>query len=211
MLSMMIQTEHGMALTLSLNFKGSCLLMENQNKPSVGVFCSAKNQIPHPFLEFAYQFGHFLGHKGFRTVYGGGNTGMMGQLAQGVYSANGDIFAITTQRFKEKEGFSEAYGKNIVCETLNERKNLLIENSDILCFLPGGFGTLDELMAGIYYNSEAKSPKPIIIADILNYFSPFLNWLEEISNLNAINKPAEHFCIARSMYDLEKILALPNS
>ena len=184
--------------------------MKNQSKASIGVFCSSRNEIPAPFLEFAFQFGEFLGKKGFRTIYGGGNTGMMRHLAEGVYSANGDIFAITTDFYKEKEGLSETFGKNIICKTLSDRKKLLIEKSDILCFLPGGFGTLDELMAGIHYNSEAKSPKSIIIADIMDYFSPFLNWLEEISNMNAIDKPSDHFCIARSIHDIEKILVLPN-
>jgi uncharacterized protein (TIGR00730 family) len=185
--------------------------MNNQSKASIGVFCSSRNQIPAPFLEFAYQFGNFLGQKGFQTIYGGRNTGMMRQLREGVYSANGDICAITTNYYKETEGLSKTFGKNIVCENVNERKKLLIEKSDILCYLPGGFGTLDELMAGIHYNSEAKHPKSIIIADFMDYFSPFLNWLEEISNINAINKPSDHFCIARSLHDLEKILVLPNS
>jgi uncharacterized protein (TIGR00730 family) len=184
--------------------------MQNQSKASIGVFCSSKNQIPPPFLEFAYEFGQFIGQKGFQTIYGGGNTGMMKRLAEGVYSAKGDIFAITTKYLKKTEGLNEILGNILICETLSERKKILIEKSDILCFLPGGFGTLDELMASILYNNESTVPKSIIIVDILNYFSPFLNWLEEISVLNTINKPSDQFCIARSMNDLERILVLPN-
>lgn len=60
------------------------------------------------------------------------------------------------------------------------------------------------------YNNETNEPKTIIIADIMEFFSPFLNWLEEISNINAIKKPSEIFCIARSLHDLKKILTLPN-
>lgn len=186
------------------------ILMKSKYKASVGVFGSSQNEFPTPFLEFAYQFGHFLGKKGFQTVYDGSNKGLIPQLAKGIYSTNGELLAITMKQQKETEVLDKTFSKNIICETLNERKKLLIEKSDILCYLPGGFGTLDNLIAGIYYNNEAKFPKPIIVIDIMGYFAPFLNWLEDISNINAIHKPSDHFCIARSIDDLEKILVLPN-
>ena len=185
-------------------------LMENSFNASIGVFCSSKPNIPKHFLDFSFQLGEFLAKNNLRAVYGGGNTGMMQQLAKGVYSANGNILAITTQFFIHKEGLSEHSGNHVICDNILERKKLLIESSDLLCYLPGGFGTLDELMTAIMQNNESTKTKPIIIVDIMNYYSPFLNWLEQLSFMNAIDKPSEQFSIARSMNDIAKIL-LPSN
>ncbi|KAB8031787.1 TIGR00730 family Rossman fold protein [Fluviispira multicolorata] len=180
--------------------------MKILKKPSIGVFCSAKNNIPNDFLNFAYKFGSFLGKNNFKTVYGGGNQGMMKKLAEGVCSEKGDILGIITLEFIKREGNFENLNDKIICESLDERKKLLISHSDVLCVLPGGFGSLDELFTAIQFNNLNSPRKTLIIVDYLNFYAPLLNWLEDISNINIIEKPANHFCIARSLHDIEKLL-----
>lgn len=78
--------------------------MIKSHKNTVGVFCSAKKEMPQIFLDFAYQFGEFLAQNNFNTVYGGGNSGLMQKLAEGVLAHNGDILGISTKYYQESEG-----------------------------------------------------------------------------------------------------------
>ncbi|WP_186645707.1 LOG family protein [Fluviispira vulneris] len=175
-------------------------------KSSIGVFCSAKNNIPDEFLKFAFNFGAFLAKNNFKIVYGGGNQGMMRQVAEGAIAENGEICGIITNEFIKKEGNFEKLSENLICETLEERKKLLISHSDVLCILPGGFGSLDEFLTTIQFNARNTPQKTVIIIDFLDFYAPFLNWLEDISNINMIDKPSNYFCIARTIQDVEKLL-----
>ncbi|APJ04393.1 LOG family protein [Silvanigrella aquatica] len=161
--------------------------MKIYNSPSIGVICSTQNEIPLPFLNLAFELGQFLSQKGFKIKIADHNSGMVQQLCEGVFSKNGNMNFMSTP-----------YEKNRTTE--------LIQKSDLFIILPGGYEVLEKLITLINYNKETNPPKPIVVLDYMNYFSPFLNWLEDIANINAIQKPSESFCIARMISDLEKIL-----
>lgn len=167
--------------------------MTVQMHPSIGIFCSSKTEAPKPFLEFAFNFGSFLGKKKFNTICFKNNSAICSALIEGVES---------------NQGFFKAIHSDTAKITQNK---LIFENSDVLCFLPGGFNTLNDLLFFIDLNKTINNKKTIIIIDIMNYYSNLLNWFEEISLINMIYPPSELFCIARSMHDLEHFFNLSNS
>jgi len=164
------------------------IIMVFLTQPSIGIICSSKMEVPKPLTDFAFEFGNLLGTLHFNVIYNENNSGLIEALKNGVINAKGDLNSLN---------------KNI---SKTKKSQFIYENSDILCILPGSLDTLSEFIKFININKNSNTKKTIIIVDILNYFSNLLNWFEEISLINMTESPAEMFCIARSISDLEKFL-----
>lgn len=146
----------------------------------VCVYCSSSNNIPEHFFAAARALGAGMARAGWTLVYGGGSVGLMGAVAQAVQQGGGRVVGIIPQALLDREvGFLEA-DELIVTTTMRERKRLMDESADVFVTLPGGFGTLEELLEIMTLRQLAYHDKPIVIVNLDGYFDPLLEQFDRI-------------------------------
>ena len=126
------------------------------------------------YAEAARAFGAALAGRGLGVVYGGGRVGLMGAVADAALAAGGDVVGVIPQALVERElahgGLTELH----VVGSLHERKALMAELADGFVALPGGFGTLDELLEQLTWSQLGLHAKPIGLLDVEGYWRPLI-------------------------------------
>ena len=146
---------------------------------TVCVFCGSKPGNNIQYLKLANALGKKLAERNLNVIYGGGNSGLMGALAEGVLAKNGSLVSVIPKLFKDKmDGIKSK--KEIITEDLFDRKKIMIKDSDIFIALPGGFGTLDEVFELIALNQLSLINKKIIILDINNFWYSLKNLIKDL-------------------------------
>lgn len=150
----------------------------------VCVYCASSDDVPALYIEAAYTFGEGLARRGWPLVYGGGSIGLMGTVARAVHSSGGRVIGVIPQTLLEREvGYREA-DELIVTGTLRERKQIMDDRADAFAALPGGFGTLEELLEIMTLRMLGYHTKPIVIVNVGGYFDPLLAQFERIFTQN---------------------------
>ncbi|NTW69973.1 MAG: TIGR00730 family Rossman fold protein [Chlorobiaceae bacterium] len=174
---------------------------------TVTAYCSSSNQAPGEYFTAAEALGRALAKNGIGLVFGGGRVGLMGCIADAVLENGGRVKGIIPRFLEEREvahyGLSELH----VVETMHERKMKLAEWGDAYLVLPGGFGTIDELMEVITWKHLGHHQKPIILLNINGFWEPLLNFFERIANEHMI--PEEHgkqYSVCDTVEDALKLL-----
>jgi uncharacterized protein (TIGR00730 family) len=138
------------------------------------VYCSSSNDIAPSYFDAARALGTALAQHGWPLVYGGGSVGLMGALAEAVQGAGGTVIGIIPQALLDREvGYLKA-DELIVTTTMRERKRLMDERADAFVTLPGGFGTLEELLEIITLKQLHYHEKPIIIVNVNGFYDALL-------------------------------------
>lgn len=148
---------------------------------SVCVFCGARPGLDPAFTQAATQTGTMLAHAGWRLVYGAGDIGLMGAVAEAAAAAGGARLGVIPQHLIAREA---AHGSGpreaIVTETMHERKKVMFANSDAIVVLPGGAGTLDEFFEVLTWAQIGLHGKPIVLVDVQGYWSPLVALIEQV-------------------------------
>jgi len=110
------------------------------------VYCGSSPGNDPAFMAAARQFGHHLAENGIGLVYGGGSTGLMGMLAQAVCEKGGEVLGVIPEFLKQRELLFKGAHEVIVTRDMHERKRIMFERADAFVALPGGIGTLEELV-----------------------------------------------------------------
>ena len=147
---------------------------------SVCVFCGARYGARESYAAAAVALGSGLASRGWRLVYGGGDVGLMGTVADATLSSGGQVLGIIPQRLLEREVGKREVDQFEVTETMAERKERMIAASDAFVVLPGGLGTLDELLEVMTLRQLSFIDKPIVLVDIDAYWQPFMRLFERI-------------------------------
>lgn len=137
---------------------------------SLAVFCGSKTGNNPVYVEHARQLGLLLATRGITLIYGGGNKGIMGAIADAVLSAKGKVTGIIPHILTEWEHQHEGVTDLIVVEDMHARKKLLYEKCDAAIILPGGFGTMDELFEMLTWNQLSIHNKKIYILNSAGYY-----------------------------------------
>lgn len=146
----------------------------------VSVFCASSAKVNGSYLEAAGKLGQILANAGIAANYGGGAAGLMGKLADNMISAGGSIRGIIP-RFMVEQGWNHPdIADMMIVEDMHERKKRLARNIDAFIALPGGVGTLEELLEMITLKQLGKVLVPIIIINTNNFFNPFLEMLDKM-------------------------------
>lgn len=147
--------------------------MENDNKPmkSLCVYCGSRPGDDPIFVETAEYIGREAAKRGVRIVYGGGKLGLMGATAGAARDAGGPVFGVIPEFLVEMEGILDGVDHKIV-DTMHERKMLMFEQSDAILTLPGGIGTLEEVIETLSWARLALHQKPIIVLNLNGFWSP---------------------------------------
>lgn len=145
---------------------------------SVGLFCSSAEGLPAPARELAAEFGAACAARGLRLVYGGSGRGLMGIAARASAAAGGEILGIMPRHLVRPERAATDIGAFEVVDSLAERKQRMADCADIFVALPGGIGTLDELLEMLTMNDVGLQNKPVILCASDDFWRPFTVMLE---------------------------------
>lgn len=176
------------ASVLTLSSRGATSATMSEIK-TVCVYCGSGPGSNPRFLEAATAFGKELADNGIGLVYGGGAVGLMGAVANAVLDHGGAVTGIIPGFLSTKEIALGRVSELIVTEDMHERKRLMFERSDAFVALPGGIGTLEELVEQMTWQQLGRHTKPILIADIDGFWQPLLELLAHM-RATAFIRPA---------------------
>lgn len=148
---------------------------------SICVYCGSSRGRVDAYTQSGEALGRAIAEAGLRLVYGGGSRGVMGAVARGVHSAGGKVTGIIPRFLLTKEASEDAVTKldeAIITEDMHARKHLMFEKSDAFVALPGGIGTVEELVEVMTWAQLGHHRKPIVVANVGGYWKPFLDMLE---------------------------------
>jgi uncharacterized protein (TIGR00730 family) len=141
---------------------------------TVCVYCGSGSGTNPRFIEAAQALGKIFAENGIRLVYGGGSVGMMGAVARAVLDHGGEVTGIIPDFLVQKEVMMPLKDL-IVTPDMHERKRLMFEHSDAFVALPGGIGTLEELVEQLTWKQLGRHAKPVLLADIEGFWEPLLD------------------------------------
>ena len=137
---------------------------------NICVYCSSSNAVADIYFDTAKKLGNLIGENGHSLVYGGANVGLMEQVAISVKEFNGKITGIIPQKIHDKQLSSDHPDELIITPTMDERKALMRDMSDAFIALPGGFGTLEEILEVITLKQLDYHRKPIVFINVNGFF-----------------------------------------
>src|ERR1700710_629588 len=149
---------------------------------SICVYCGSGPGTDPAFMEAASRFGRILAENRIRLVYGGGSAGLMGACAEAVLDHGGQVTGIIPEFLTDREHMLMRAPEKIVTRDLHERKGLMFEKPDAFVALPGGVGTLEELVEQLTWAQLGRHRKPIIVANIAGFWEPFLTLIAHMQN-----------------------------
>jgi uncharacterized protein (TIGR00730 family) len=141
---------------------------------TVCVYCGSGPGTNPRFVEAAIAFGKTLAEDGIRLVYGGGSIGLMGAVAKSVLDHGGAVTGIIPEFLTARENALKRVQELIVTPDMHERKRLMFEHSDAFVALPGGIGTLEELVEQLTWQQLGRHTKPVLLANIDGFWEPLL-------------------------------------
>ena len=144
----------------------------------VCVFCGSSSGNRPAYARAARELGALLARRGIGLVYGGGNVGLMGIIADAALAAGGDVIGVMPQSLVEREVAHPGLTTLHVVRTMHERKQLMHDLSDAFIALPGGLGTLEEFFEVLTWGQLGMHAKPCAILDVEGYFEPMLVLLD---------------------------------
>jgi uncharacterized protein (TIGR00730 family) len=146
----------------------------------VSVFCASSNKVDKIYFDAARKLGLLLAKGGIAANFGGGGDGLMGTLADTMMEAGGSVRGIIP-KFMVDQGWNHSLVKDmLIVNDMHERKKRLTENIDAFIALPGGVGTLEELLEMMTHKQLGQVLAPIIIININQFFDPFLDMLRKM-------------------------------
>jgi uncharacterized protein (TIGR00730 family) len=171
--------------------------MNSSENPSkirkICVYCGSGAGTDPAFVEAARDFGEILAKNGIGLVFGGGGDGLMGALGHAALSHGGSVTGIIPEFLVRREHaakltqeLSRSY-ELVVTRNLHERKHLMFERADAFVALPGGVGTLEELVEQMTWVQLGRHRKPIVIANIKGFWNPLTQLLQHMKTLGFIH------------------------
>jgi uncharacterized protein (TIGR00730 family) len=148
---------------------------------TVCVYCGSSPGARPGHVASAEAFGTLLAEAGVGLVYGGGNIGLMGAVARATLAAGGHVTGIIPQFLVEREVMLADAQELVVTADMHERKRLMFERSDAFVALPGGVGTLEELVEQLTWAQLGRHDKPILIADLEGFWTPLIALLDHMA------------------------------
>ena len=170
---------------------------------SICVYCASSNAVAPEFMSAAEAFGSILAEAGLRLVYGGGGVGLMGACAKAAHAAGGRVLGVIPHFLTSHERPLKMV-ETVVVNSMHERKMMMFEEADAFAVLPGGIGTLEEVIELLSWRRLGLHAKPIVFLDLAGFWTPLFELLEHIVQQDLV--PEEFRECWRSVERVEDIL-----
>ncbi|MGZ5923208.1 MAG: LOG family protein [Rhizomicrobium sp.] len=171
-------------------------------KPSICVFCGSSHGARPAFAEAARRLGTLVGERGFSLVFGGGNVGLMGEVARAAHAAGAPVLGVLPSFLRHLEQPMKSAEELVIVPDMQQRKAIMLERSDAFIALPGGLGTFDEIFEVLSTAQLQVHKKPMVLIDSEGYFSTFEPLIARIVR--------EGFAI-RSIENFYRVLPTPDA
>ena len=152
------------------------------------VFCGSSPGAKPEYLEAARELGRALADKNIGLVYGGGNVGLMGQIAKAVLEKDGNVIGVIPKALAEKEVALTELDDLRIVESMHERKALMAELSGGFIALPGGLGTIEEFVEVLTWAQLGIHQKPCGLLNVCQYYKKFSDFLDHVTDQNFLEK-----------------------
>lgn len=173
---------------------------------NICIFCSANSNIPTEYFERTSELGTWMGANGHTLVFGGCNLGLMECVAKAVHEAKGMTVGVVPTIVEKGGKVSEYVDVKILCNNLSDRKDLMIERSDVIIALPGGVGTLDEIFTVLAAASIGYHNKRVILYNIGGFWDSLIAMLDDLKARGVLRAGFED--TVKVAHTLDEIAAL---
>lgn len=144
---------------------------------SICLYCGSSNLTDPDYLDAATEFGRTLAQAGVRLVYGGGGVGLMGRAAKAAHLAGGRVLGIMPEFLRSREILYDEV-ETVVVRSMHERKMIMFEESDAFVVMPGGIGTLEEIVELLSWRRLDLHAKPVVFVNLKGFWDPFFALVE---------------------------------
>lgn len=176
------------------------------------VYCgSSKGGAPH-FAETAHALGEAIADRGFGLVYGGGNVGLMGIVANAALAKGGEVIGVITEGLVKLEVAHKGLADLRVVDSMHERKALMADLSGAFIAMPGGFGTMDELFEILTWSQLGIHAKPVGLLNVAGYYDELLAFLGAMERHGFVRAEHSSHLLSAGTVDelLQKLVQVPH-
>ena len=174
---------------------------------SVAIFCAASENIAPGYFEAAAEVGAMLGRLGKTMVYGGARFGLMEATAKAAKTAGARIVGVVPDILVERDRVSRLLDEQVGCSNLSERKDIMLERSDVLVALPGGVGTLDEIFHVLAAATIGYHTKRVVLYNVNGFWNALLAAVDEMSQAGFVRGEMEKYLVvADNIAQLEDLI-----
>lgn len=174
---------------------------------TIAVFCGSQNGNDALFCKQTKLLGEWMAGKRIKIVYGGGNVGLMGILANAALACGGSVIGVIPGILDNRERSHKGLTELLVVDNMHTRKKKMYELSDAAIILPGGYGTLDELFEMITWNNLSIHDKHIYILNINEFYDHLLAHIERMQQSGFLYE--NYLMRITVVKDVEELAALP--
>jgi len=165
------------------------------------VFCGSSKGLKPAYREAAVEIGRAIAAKGFELVYGGGNIGLMGELADAALEAGGRVIGVIPDGLLRREVGHLHLTELHIVSSMHERKAMMAELSDAFVALPGGYGTLEEFFEIVTWAQLGMHRKPCGLLNVSGYFDPLLDMIDRANEEQFLRPHHRELVLVASQVD----------
>ena len=176
---------------------------------SIAVYCGSSNHINSIYKDEAKRLGSLLAKNKIKLVYGGGNMGLMGILANSVLDGGGNVYGVITEHLIDIEKKNNSLNNLKIVKTMHERKIEMFMQADCFIIFPGGIGTLEEFFEVYSWKQLRLHEKPIYIYNLNNFWDGLINLIDRLIDEDfAGENMKEAYKVIKNHSELEKELRI---
>lgn len=173
---------------------------------AIGIFCSASSCIDAVYFQKAEELGTWMGKQGKTLVYGGSKDGLMECVAKAVKTNGGRVFGIIPTIVETRNNVSDYVDIDFRCNNLSDRKDMMLQESEVMVALPGGIGTLDEIFTVMASAKIGYHHKKIILYNIKGFWDKLIELLDDLVQKDFLHGTWRNYCEVVSTFDELKAL-----
>ena len=174
---------------------------------NICVYCGSANGTDPIFLNAAQELGRSIAEHGLGLVYGGGDNGLMGTVARAVLEHGGHVTGVIPGFLRQREAMLEKAQELVLVDDMHTRKRIMFERADAFVALPGGIGTLEELVEQLTWVQLGRHGKPVLIADVGGFWKPLLSLFAHMRENGFIREEFElRYLVSEKIEDVVPML-----
>ena len=168
------------------------MVVNSSHRKSIAVFCASASGARPEYRAAAEELGRALASRGLGLIYGGARVGLMGAVADAALAAGGHVVGVIPHVLVDKEVAHQGITELHVTSTMHTRKALMAEKADAFLILPGGYGTLEEMLEAVTWAQLGLHAKPVILINTANFWDTFLTFLDSTVHAGFLQPKNRH-------------------